>query len=436
MKFNATQLFTRCLEEGDVSKLRAVSRKLFNEVELPIYDYIFEYIKKYHAVPTIDILVSDTTFIPSTVDAPLSYVFDGAVDTLIERFLKISLAEADNPYTKEFMKEINDVINISFESRLIYNEVNPEIYFTEQKVLKTTKTPYIKSSIGDIVGDDFILYVGRMKNQKTHSSMLLIIDLLLNGYNGILFSNEISPKRYSAKLDAIIAGTIFKEGFNSTVFRTREVTPEIKSVLEKAKEYRLNNLGTLDIRSVIRSTDELYSAVNTSEFDVDFVVIDGLHLMGSAVSTVSDKAQSMRNISNNCKIFAIENQIPLIAVSQSGRGAVGKEKGDTTTIALSDALAQDATVVYETRVQDEIAPELLRRLEKQYGDIITLAKVNTIVSREVEASSIDPVYLITSWATTHCGYEQKPKQEVAQEFILDDDDDSIMDTDIDITLDD
>lgn len=435
MKFNASQLFTRCLEEGDVSKLRAVNRRLFNEIELPIYDYIFEYVRKYHAIPTVEILVSDTSFIPSPTSAPLDYVFDGAVNSLIERFLKISLSEADNPYTKDFIKDVHDVISVTFEERLIYNEVNPEVYFTEQKILKTTQTPYIKSSLGDIVADDFILFVGRMKNQKTHTSMLLILDLLLNGYNGILFSNEISPRRYAAKLDAIVAGTIFKEGFNSNVFRTREATPEIRSILEKAKQYRQENLGTLDIRSVIRSTDELYSATNTAEFDVDFIVIDGLHLMGSSVSTVSDKAQSMRNISNNTKIFALEKQTPVIAVSQSGRGAVGKEKGDTTTIALSDALAQDATVVYETRVQTDIAPELLRKLENQYGDIITLAKVNTIVSREVEGSDVEPAYLVTSWAKTRCGYETKAK-DVAQEFILDEDDDNDPLGTLDIDLDD
>lgn len=430
MQLTTTQLFTKSLKEKNTARLRSLNPNILNEIDRTIYDFIFKFIKQYYEIPTLELVQQNIpTFLPSNVDVPYDYLFDQVVNKLINNYIKSQLSKADK-IDKELINKLYLETNLPQDKSIVYNEVDPEQYFTEQKLL-TTDIPFIQETIGGISDTDFILFVGRMKNQKTHISRLLILDLIAKGYNGILFTNEISPEEYAAQLDAIVAGSILNQGFNSRVFRdTNLKTSEVVAALNDAKEYRINNLGILHIKSVIRQVDELYSAIAASEFKVDFIAIDGLHLMGGAAATTSDKAQSLRTVSNQTKIFCVESKIPVIAVSQSNRQAEGKVKGDSTMIGMSDALGQDASVVYQTTVLDEkkrnelISPAQIEQFNQKYNTY-TLTWIHTVVDRFGDTHSVHPHILVTDWDKTRCSWIRvKSPNENVSEFSLDDEEDN------------
>lgn len=412
MTITVNHLITKALQTKDVGCFRRINPVVFNDTDKGYIDWTLDHISKYHQIPTLDMFRETfPNFIPVKHDGNIEYLFDNLSIKLCDSHARARLAAVKFP-TVELIREIAEETTILSGNSIAYQDVDPGLYFTEQKILKTN-VPFIKDTIEQIMGSDFLLIVGRMKNQKTHVSQVLLLDLLRN-YNGILFTNEITALEYAGKLDAIIAGSMLanKRGFDTKVYRTQDESEEIREALKAAAEYRKEHLGKLKIYTSIRSVSEMYSAVNASEHSVDFVMIDGMHFMGSNAGGTSDKAQSMRGISNEVKMFCTSQNIPTIAVSQSSRAAEGKERADASSIALSDALAQDATAVYYSYA-------LPKERLTEYPDGTTIALVSPVVSR---FGGEDGHPLKTDWHTTYTRW-----------LVPDDFDRDIDDVDIDIS---
>lgn len=357
MKYTTKTLITAALEEQNVFPLRRINLQIFNDVEQSWLMYIFQYIKKHKAIPTLDIFKSDNpTFIAdSREDTPLSYIFDKVIPPLQRKYVENKMAErkenGQSPFDIDWLDGLVKETMILPDQSINFRDIHPSAYFTDLKTIKST-LKYIHTALGEIVADDYILFVGRMKNQKTHTSRFLAYDLIKQGYNCLIFTNEISPQQYAAQLDALIGGV------NPRIFRTRQATEEQMKRLEDGYLTRQHpSFGEVYISGRIDSVAEIYSALNYVKFPVDFIVIDGLHLMGGRGSRdIGEKSQSLRNVSNDVKAFTLQMQIPIIGVSQSNRSASGKSKADDTTIGLTDAFAQDASIVFtchKTDVEDE-----------------------------------------------------------------------------------
>jgi KaiC/GvpD/RAD55 family RecA-like ATPase len=413
--YSMTHLVTKSLGEGDVSYLRKIRKELItNPIDAGHVDWIFEYITRYNTLPTTEAFTDfHPTFIEAHANVALGYIYEAVVDDLRRVYVATRLGEAKDQFDPVLIKEIADVIAPIIGNQVIYNDIDPAMYFAEQRTLEC-KIPFIKENLGKIVSSDFLLFVGRMKEQKTHITRLVLLDLLSQGYNIILFTNEISPIEYAAQLDALVASQL-GDGFNSMVFRTFDADDSIRAQLRDAAAYRREHMGTLTISSAVRSVSEFYAAVSASPVKVDAIFVDGMHLMGGAASTTGDKSQSLRTISNDTKMFCISQGIPVIAVSQSGRGREGQAKATTGTIALSDAFAQDATVVYDCQVRTDLDFAWLMKLQRDYGKNATIAQVTPIVNR---AGNLKPFAIFTNWDRTRVTVK-KIKERTNDEFDLD-----------------
>ena len=406
MNLTTTHLFTKCLLERDSQTLRRINPDIFvSENDRIIYYTIFKYIKNYHAIPSISIVQEQTNnlFVPTDPgeDYPVDFIFDEVVEKLRKKYIQHTLTSASDPYNFELLNEISKVCKVADGKSIMYEEVDPESYFLEQTFLKTKFSPYISGNIGHIAGSDFLVFVGRMKSQKTHISRTLLLDLLSSGYNGVLFTNEITSLEYSGQLDALLAGILLKKGFNPYVFRESNPSEEVKKALKLAKEYRSEKLGRLLISGSVRSTDEYLSAVNRAEFPVDFIIVDGMHFMGQVSDTVSDKSQGLRNVSNATKMFCRDNNIPVIAVSQSNRSRQGKSRADTTTIGLTDAFAQDATAVFDCDIQEFTDITGTGALKKGVA-------IDPIANRYGDQKRY---VMFTDWDTMRISFHRHPKDE-------------------------
>ena len=409
-----THLFTKSLQDKDVSYLRRINPvMLIDETDAFIYSTIMDYMSKYHSVPSIDVVQEETgyRFIPVDSNYDLGYIFDKVTYLLRTNYIKSRFNDTNFPFDPDFLKELIDDTTISVSNSLLYNEVLPESYFTEQVTL-SSNLPFITENIGKIVGSDFVVIVGRMKHQKTHISRVILLDLLLKGYNGILFTNEITALEYSAQLDAIIAGTLEGKGFNPNVFRTLNETEKIRDSLKSVSEFKKKHLGKLHIAGKIKDVDTIYSIVKQVPFKPDFIIIDGVHIMGTRVSSSGDKAQSLRNVSNGLKVAAVELNIPIIGISQSNRSRQGKTTPDSTTIGLTDAIAQDATIVFDSNVENSDG----------LGPNTTIVKLTPIVNR---AGGNKEYYITTDWDTMRISYSEHVDQAGLDTFLDDIDDEEV-----------
>jgi len=387
MRLTTTQLFTKCLQEGDVSWLRRINPRMLGEVDAIIYEEVFRQLKLYNEVPHIDAVVNETEnlFIPHSCDFNVGYIFDKVTHDLRENYIKYRMSQEKNPHRPEFLEELIDITKVSQSDIIRYNDVLPDEYFTDQKRL-TCEIPFIKENIGKIIGSDYIVIVGRMKNQKTHMSRLVLFDLLRQGYNGLLFTNEISNREYAAQLDAIIAGVHLKDGFNPKIFRSFETNESITASLNSVYEYRRSDLGLADFAGKIHHPEEIIPIINSRQFPIDFILIDGAERMGTSALTSGDGAQSLKNVSNGLKDISLSTGIPIIIVTQSNRSREGKLNADSTTIGGSDAFGRDATVVFDCNVVPAT----------NFGpNIESVTRVTPIVNR---ADSDTTVLVTTDWA--------------------------------------
>lgn len=154
-----------------------------------------------------------------------------------------------------------------------------------------------------------------------------------------IYSGEMSDTKLGFRID-----TLYSHISNYSIMKgDKDVEDDYRKSIEKFKTIEGNiYVCTPQMLGGFATVGKLKAFVEKYELDILF--IDQISLMedmrGNRV-----RFEKFESISKDIKNLQVEAQIPIIIAAQLGRGIEKDEDPDTTNIALSDRIAQDATMI-------------------------------------------------------------------------------------------
>jgi len=195
----------------------------------------------------------------------------------------------------------------------------------------------------------FIVLMGYTGRGKSMWSALLAINAWLQGKKVMVVSLEMSPEEYRERVYAMMS-----EGmFSMSEMARGEVDPDdfrtwaTKKFKDSADFVVVSNQGNAKV-----SPNTIQAKIDTHRPDV--VILDYLQLMSDNAETQA-MTPRMLNLSRECKLLAVSNGIPVIAIT-----AVTDEDNDRrdgppmlSQIAWSSGIEYDANLAIAIHLHDE-----------------------------------------------------------------------------------
>lgn len=175
------------------------------------------------------------------------------------------------------------------------------------------------------------------------------------GYKVGIYSGEMSDTKLGFRID-----TLFSHISNYSIMKgDKSVQEDYKKSIEKFKSIEGNiYVCTPQMLGGFANTVKLKAFIE--KYDLDILFIDQLSLMEDTHHN-RIRFEKFESISKDIKSLQTESQIPIILAAQLGRGIEKDEDPDTTNIAGSDRIPQDATLIISMQRKD---PNVILQLMK------------------------------------------------------------------------
>jgi len=193
--------------------------------------------------------------------------------------------------------------------------------------------------------DEFVIISARMGIGKSWVAQAMATNMAEAGYRVGFYSGEMSEDEVGARFDSLVSNL-------SNYALTRGLEIDLSSHIARLSQFEgdllvitpkqlKRNARPSDIRRFVRA------------YDIDVMFLDQLSLMEPDGMSGGADFERKAMLSYQLKSIQQELRIPIIAVSQLNRGAVG-ETPDTSHIAGSDRIGQDATLVLALGRKDDV----------------------------------------------------------------------------------
>ena len=154
-----------------------------------------------------------------------------------------------------------------------------------------------------------------------------------------IYSGEMSDTKLGFRID-----TLFSHISNYSIMKgDKNVEQEYRKSIEKFKNIEGNiYVCTPQMLDGFATVGKLKAFIE--KYNLDILFIDQISLMEDMRNN-RVRFEKFESISKDIKSLQVELNIPIIVAAQLGRGIEKDEDPDTTNIALSDRIAQDATLI-------------------------------------------------------------------------------------------
>ena len=193
--------------------------------------------------------------------------------------------------------------------------------------------------------DEFVIVSARLGIGKSWVAHYMATSMCEAGYKVGLYSGEMSEDEVGARFDALVshisnfALTRGKE-IDLTEHKEKLASMTGDFLILTAKHLR-HNATPKDLRKFVK------------EQNLDCLFIDQLSLMEPDGDIRGEYYVKVARLSLQLKTLQQELRIPIVAVSQLNRGAVGQEP-DASNLAGSDRIGQDATMILALGRKDDV----------------------------------------------------------------------------------
>jgi len=189
---------------------------------------------------------------------------------------------------------------------------------------------------------------------KTWMLVIMAANAALQQKTVGFYSGEMTVDKVASRIDTILGNAKWPSFTNTAITKgDGNASDNYKKYLDELKEKRKNNaIGQIKILTPKdingpATVDALSAFVEQEHIDILFV--DQYSLLEDT-SHAKVEHERVANISKAIKNLQVMKEIPIISVTQNNRtGEKDKDTGkfiqDTTQIALSDRIGQDATVI-------------------------------------------------------------------------------------------
>ena len=216
---------------------------------------------------------------------------------------------------------------------------------TENARIPTGIAPLDEASGGLSMKDEFMIISARLGIGKSWLAHSIATNMTRAGYKVGFYSGEMSEDEVGARFDSL---TSHVSNFALTRGLDLDLTEHFKTLEEiegdlwiLTPEHLRRNARPSDLRKFAKL------------YDLDCLFIDQLSLMVPDGDIRGEQHVKMSELSFQLKTLQQELRIPIVAVSQLNRGAVGQEP-DASNISGSDRIGQDATMILALRRKDDV----------------------------------------------------------------------------------
>lgn len=320
------------------------------------FNFIKQHLELYGNIPDRETFISKfNNFDLVEVREQSKYIINGLIEERNQHYL----ASTFNQIRKDLMdNKTEDAIETFKKS---YNNITKTVSVTSTNLLADTanrynyfidvqsdwKKHYISTGFKELNDifygwnrfNDFVIVAARPGIGKSWILLKMALSAAEQGLNVGLYSGEMNSIAVGQRLDTLISNI----SLNSIMKGQVEVQNKYKEHLDKLKEIpgQLKVITRNDIVGSV-TVSAIRSFIEQEKIDIMF--IDQISLMDDELKARTF-FEATANISKGLKALQSTLQIPIIAASQQNRNKPEAGTPDTSNIALSDRLSQDASIV-------------------------------------------------------------------------------------------
>lgn len=260
----------------------------------------------------------------------------------------VSKAKTDSRTAVEYL--LNEVSNLSkntgFEAIDLVKSADKRLEEYLERTKHTSKY-YVTTGfqeLDEIIGgwdrkEEYGVVTARTGKGKSFLISYFALHCAKLGLRVGIYSGEMSDTKLGFRID-----TLFSHISNYSIMKgDKSVEEDYRKSIDKFKNIEGNIfVCTPQMLGGFATVGKLKAFVE--KYNLDILFIDQISLMedmrGNRI-----RFEKFESISKDIKNLQVESQIPIIVAAQLGRGMERDEDPDTTNIALSDRIAQDATLI-------------------------------------------------------------------------------------------
>lgn len=346
-------LVSASVRQKNTERLALIPDILLDDFEIKAKDWIVGYAQKFGVPPSAKVVEADATaklcFSRKSIflDEPLKSVHQGAIDWLVERYVKRNLAAlaegADGVYpVHQLLALAKTASSVSTIEHDTFLKMDRDAIYS-QEVLEGGVDwgfSYLDEATGGILPGEVALLGARTGVGKSLIVCRQAVRWAKKGKRVMVVSAEMPAVQLTYRMDAMLGG------FNPRLFRDRSASAKLKG-LRADVELELSVIKDVggDIlfpRERQLTMENLVASCHDQAPDV--LIVDGVYLVQLADRNISSSWEKTKTCSNMIKQLTLDLNIPTLTTSQFKR--TGKDEGfDLEDIAYSDALGQDSDIV-------------------------------------------------------------------------------------------
>ncbi len=352
-----------------------LSAPLFKDAELPVYEFMAEFVGKFHKLPTTSLIFEKFPSLPTELPKePPGYYLDQLEKrhayTVINKANVASQSKlADNKEDIDgaltvLTEAMNTLKSMQYRTKLYEMGADGPTMLLSNYIQGSNPEgmckfywPYLDDAGGAIPGD-IISIVGRPQAGKSFLSLYTSIGNWRAGKNVLFVSMEMAPLPIMQRVAAMYGGT------NLTQLKQGAyATPTFKKFKESllSMSHEDGNLYIVD-GNLAADADSIYTLA--AQLQCDMVYIDGAYLLKHPNVRLDRYTRVAENV-ELMKKYTSDIAIPTFASWQFNRGAVkDKKKGEHGTlddIAYSDAIGQISSIILGLFQHDDTIEALTKR---------------------------------------------------------------------------
>lgn len=349
------KLLSSIIANSSSGTLIRINDDLFNEAEVPAYDFMRGFYRQYHALPDAATVTSETGIRLPITNEPLQFYIDNVEERKTYNLIRDHFEDLrENLRTLNVEGMSADVEAMSRVTRRATRgrdvlQLNEAMNLVVERIERTrgyggitgveTDMPRFDLITGGYQNSDLISYIARPGVGKTYLLLRQAQKAHAAGHSVLFVTTEMGLEQIARRYAAL------ELGINPKYLKM--------SMLDTYTERRLRNLCTEMIaaeRFKIFSVgmNSKVSAIEAliDEFRPDIVFIDGAYLLHPNTKQALKRIEKVGEVYDELKKLNLEADIPFVCTTQFNRqaGKDGKD-GSLETIGFSDAIGTHSSIV-------------------------------------------------------------------------------------------
>lgn len=353
------QVINYILDTKDTSLivLNNLTDKYFSDYKKE-FDFILDHLNKYGNIPDKETFVNA---FPNFDLVKVSETPNYLIEELFKEYQTSKLAQTFNSVRKLLIDgEVDKAVNLYQKA---YEEINTSVALNTVDILKDTSRfdayeerttnfdkYYVRTGFPEldaILGgwdreEELAVIIARTNKGKSWINLKMALAAAEQGLNVGIYSGEMSERKVGYRID-----TLLQHIPNSALIHgSISVRDDYKTYIENLPNRLKGSIKVLTPKMINGSAGVNALRAFIEKDNLDILFIDQ-HSLLEDDRGAKNPVERASNISKDLKNLQVLKRIPIIAVSQQNRTKNDDDSDniDTTQIAQSDRIGQDATVI-------------------------------------------------------------------------------------------